>query len=240
MNFLSFFEKIIFKKSLKSKGNLTSLQSKLGYYFKDVSLLKIALTHRSSMGKLSNERLEFLGDSILGMVVSHFLYRNFTDKEEGDLTKMKAILVSEQSLNLVARSIDLGEFIYLSSEEEKSGGRAKLSIISDAFEAIIGAIFLDGDFGCAEKLIKELLLSRLDELVQKEVSYNYKGELLELLQSSDLGLPKYKVVKEEGPDHKKVFRISVLVKGKIMGTGVGKSKKEAEQNAARTALEKLK
>jgi len=241
MNFLSFLENIIFKKTNKNKGNLSSLQSKLGYFFKDTSLLEAALTHRSSKkGKVSNERIEFLGDSILGLVVSHFLYQNFPEKGEGDLTKLKAILVSEQSLSLVARSLNLGDYIYLSSEEEKSGGRDKPSIISDAYEAIIGAVFLDGGFSYAEKLIKEKLLSRLDELTQKEVSYNYKGELLEFLQSSNLGLPKYKVVEEVGPDHQKVFTISVLVKGKVMGTGVGKSKKEAEQSAAKKALENLR
>ncbi len=241
MNLLSFLEKIIFKKPHNTSGNLSSLQSRLGYFFKDVALLKIALTHRSSKNKeLSNERVEFLGDSILGLVVSHFLYQNFPEKVEGDLTKLKAILVSEQSLSLVAKSIDLGDYIYLSPEEEKSGGREKPSIISDAYEAIIGAIFLDGGFSYAEKLIKEQLLSRLDELTEEKISYNYKGELLEYLQSYNLGLPKYKVVEELGPDHKKVFRISVLIKGAIMGTGVGKSKKEAEQNAAKMALEKLK
>jgi len=222
-------------------GNLSSLQSELGYFFKDITLLKTALTHRSSKkGEVSNERLEFLGDSILGMVVSHFLYQNFPEKGEGDLTKLKAILVSEQSLSLVAKSIDLGDYIYLSSEEEKSGGREKPSIISDAYEAIIGAIFLDGGFFQSEKMIKDQILSQLNELTEGKISYNYKGELLEYLQFSNLGLPKYKVVEEIGPDHKKVFTISVLVKGKIMGTGVGGSKKEAEQKAAKVALENLR
>lgn len=221
--------------------NLSSLQSKLGYFFKDITLLKTALTHRSSKNaEVSNERLEFLGDSILGLVVSHFLYQNFPEKGEGDLTKLKAILVSEQSLSLVAKSIDLGNYIYLSSEEEKSGGKEKPSIISDAYESIIGAVFLDGGFFQSEKLIKEQILSRLNELTEEKISYNYKGELLEYLQFSNLGLPKYKVVEEVGPDHKKVFTISVWVKGAIMGTGVGKSKKEAEQNAAKMALENLR
>jgi ribonuclease-3 len=183
--------------------------------------------------------LEFLGDSILGLLISFFLYENFPDKSEGELTKLKATLVSEPSLNLVASSIGLGRYIFLSVEEEKSGGREKASIISDAFEAIVGAIFVDGGLTQAKKVVQGQVFSRFSELTDESIFYNYKGELLEYLQAREVCLPRYEVMEEEGPDHQKIFTIAVVIKGKKMGVGMGASKKDAEQNAAKEALKRI-
>jgi len=242
MNFLSLLHKVFPKSFRKGNDDFGELRDRLGYFFKDSSLLKQALTHRSSLqeGETSNERLEFLGDSILGLLISFFLYKNFPDKSEGELTKLKATLVSEPSLNLVASSLGLGKYIFLSAEEEKSGGREKASIISDAFEAIIGAIFLDGGLNQAEKVVQGQIFSRFSDLTHESIFYNYKGELLEYLQATDLGLPRYEVMEEEGPDHQKIFTIAVIIKGKKMGVGKGTSKKDAEQSAAKEALERIK
>jgi len=229
------------------------LEHRLGYRFKDLGLLDRALTHRSfiyasensSIGSLqnenlvSNERLEFLGDSILGMVVSQFLFENFPGKREGDLTKLKGTLVSEASLSRIARSILLGKYLNLSEEEDKSGGRQRTSIIADAYEAVIGAIYLDGGLAPVRRVIKNQILKRCLELTSDKTFYNYKGELLEYLQALGLGMPRYEIIVEEGPDHQKKFTIGVLVKGKKLGKGVGLSKKEAEQKAAKMALQNI-
>ena len=242
MSLFSLLHKVFPRSFRKDPDNFVKLQEKLGYFFKDTSLLKQALTHRSSLqqGETSNERLEFLGDSILGLLISFFLYKNFPDKSEGELTKLKATLVSEPSLNLVASSIGLGRYIFLSAEAEKSGGREKASIISDAFEAIVGAIFLDGGLTQAKKVVQDQVFSRFSELTDESIFYNYKGELLEYLQARELSLPRYEVMEEEGPDHQKIFTIAVVIKGKKMGVGKGTSKKDAEQSAAKEALEKIK
>ena len=242
MSLFSLLHKVFPKSLRKGSANFRELQEELGYFFKDPSLLKKALTHRSSLqqGGTSNERLEFLGDSILGLLISFFLYENFPDKSEGELTKLKATLVSEPSLNLVASTIGLGRYIFLSAEEEKSGGREKASIISDAFEAIVGAIFVDGGLTQAKKVVQGQVFSRFSELTDESIFYNYKGELLEYLQARELSLPRYEVMEEEGPDHQKIFTIAVVIKGKKMGVGKGTSKKDAEQSAAKEALEKIK
>jgi ribonuclease-3 len=230
--------KRIFK---KDSGNFFKLQSRLGYFFQDQALLEEALTHRSFCDEryFSYERLEFLGDSVLGLIISQFLYENFPQKTEGDLTKIKASLVSEITLTQVAQYISLGEYILISKEEEKAGGREKPSIISDAYEALVGAIFLDGGLSPARRMIEKHILSRFSQIVQNETFRNYKGELLEYLQAQGKRLPRYELLEEEGPDHEKKFTIAVFVKGKEWGRGSGTTKKEAEQNAARIALEKL-
>jgi len=223
-------------------GDFFKLQSRLGYFFQDQTLLKEALTHRSFCEERgsSYERLEFLGDSVIGLVISQFLYENFPRKTEGDLTKIKASLVSEMTLTQVAQFISLGEYVQMSKEEEKAGGREKPSIISDAYEALVGAVFLDGGLSPARRTVEKHILSRISEITQDEAFRNYKGELLEYLQARGRRLPRYEVLEEEGPDHEKEFTIAVLVKGDEWGKGSGTTKKEAEQNAARMALEKLK
>jgi ribonuclease-3 len=237
-------QKTIFKG--KAAYSQAELERKLGYRFKSRELLERALTHRSylnasSNGELwANERLEFLGDSVLGMVTSRFLFENFPDKNEGDLTKLKSTLVSEANLSQIARSISLGKYLRMSEEEEKAGGRERSSIVSDAYEAVIGAVFLDGGLAPAEKMIRKQILEKCLEITSDRTFHNFKGELLEYMQALGLGLPQYKVTQEHGPDHQKRFTIEVsTTRGRKMGEGVGKNKKEAEQKAARMALENI-
>lgn len=223
----------------------SELEQKLDYHFKNPELLEKALTHRSYLSIPSNEslraneRLEFLGDSVLGLVTSQFLFENFPDNNEGDLTKLKSTLVSEANLSQIAKTISLGKYLNLSEEEEKSGGRERSSIVSDAYEAVIGAIFLDGGLKPTEKMIQNQILEKHQEITTNRTFHNYKGELLEYLQALGMGLPKYDVLEETGPDHQKRFNIAVSVKGRKMGEGVGKNKKEAEQKAAKMALQNI-
>jgi ribonuclease-3 len=229
----------------KRSGRYRQLEKKLGYRFADTDLLERALTHRSYIhspeteGLRANERLEFLGDSVLGMVTSRFLFERFPEKSEGDLTKLKSTLVSEANLSRMAKRIALGSFLNLSEDEEKSGGRERDSIVSDAYEAVIGAVFLDGGLAPAQAMIENHILKRHVEITADQTLHNYKGELLEYLQALGLGLPRYEVMEEKGPDHHKRFTIAVSVKGRNVGQGVGKNKKEAEQKAARMALESM-
>lgn len=243
-SFLRTFLRRLFAKRDRSQKYL-ELEQKLGYRFKNPGLLERALTHRSYIHTpenedlRANERLEFLGDSVLGMVTSRFLFENFPDKSEGDLTILKSTLVSEANLSRIAKSISLGSYLNLSEEEEKSGGRERNSIVSDAYEAVIGAIFLDGGLAPTEKMIQNQILRKYLQITTDQTLHNYKGELLEYMQALGLGLPRYDVLEEKGPDHEKRFTIAVSVKGKRMGQGVGKNKKEAEQKAARVALENI-
>ena len=218
---------------------------KLGYLFRDPSFLLQALTHRSHSRTVdnsadSNERLEYLGDSILGMVISEYLYHAYPDYKEGDLTKTKALLVNETALSTVGKESGLNTLILLSAEEEKSGGRNRNSIISDALEAVIGAIYLDSGLNAARDFIYRVILSRKEDILSDANQHNYKGELLEYLQARGESAPHYEVLSEEGPDHEKIFRIAVHAGGKITGIGMGQSKKEAEQRAAAESLNYLK
>ena len=241
---LPIFLRKIFAKKDRFK-NYRELEKELDYRFRNPGLLDRALTHRSYVHTpenedlRANERLEFLGDSVLGMVTSWFLFGNFPDRSEGDLTKLKSTLVSEANLSQIAKSISLGKYLNLSEEEEKSGGRERSSIISDAYEAVIGAVFLDGGLAPAEKMIIDQILKKYLEITTDQALHNYKGELLEYMQALGLGLPRYDVLEERGPDHQKRFTIAVSFKGQKMGQGVGKNKKEAEQKAARMALENI-
>lgn len=235
------FLRRLFTKKRRFKS-YRELEKKLSYRFVRLELLNRALTHRSYIHTpenedlRANERLEFLGDSVLGMVTSRFLFEHFPDKSEGDLTKLKSTLVSEANLSRIAKSISLGKYLNISEEEEKSGGRGRISIVSDAYEAVIGAVFLDGGLAPAERMIRNQILKRYLEITTDLAFHNYKGELLEYMQALGLGLPRYDVLEEEGPDHQKRFTIAVSVKGKRLGKGMGKNKKEAEQGAARMAL----
>ncbi|HKZ22096.1 MAG TPA: ribonuclease III [candidate division Zixibacteria bacterium] len=236
----------IFKKSLPpAEACLAKLQRKIDYNFKNLQLLKEALTHKSYIKSSncpnldSNERLEFLGDSILGLVICEFLYKKFPDKSEGDLTKLKAGLVNEATLSHIGRNLGLGEFLYLSPDEEKSGGRERPSLVADGFEALIGAVYLDEGLEAVSRLIGSQILTRFRELTDDKQNFNYKGELLEYLQALGWGMPEYQIEEVVGPDHQKRFTISALAKGEKLGVGEGVSKKEAEQKAAKMALEKL-
>jgi ribonuclease III len=233
------------KKIFSKSSQLGKLEKITGYHFNNLNLLNQALIHRSIIKDnstqvlQSNERLEFLGDAVLGLVVSRFLYERFPEKREGDLTKLKAVLVSESTLSRIAKDINLGQFLQLSEEENKAGGRERNSILADAYEALIGATFLDGGLAPARKMIRNQLLKKYWELTTDEEHFNYKGGLLEYLQSFGWGMPRYEIVEEKGPDHQKRFTIDVFAQGKRMGRGTGTSKKEAEQKAAKKALENI-
>ena len=220
---------------------MTTLEEKLGYTFQNPALLENALTHSScaneSRGKLqSNERLEFLGDSILGMVVADHLYRNHPDLPEGELTRTRAALVCEESLVEVAAELNLGEYLRLGKGEESGGGRHRPSIQADAVEAVLAAVYLDGGIGSARKFIQRFILDRGDVVA---VSRDHKTALQELVQRESGQVLEYRLLGATGPDHAKVFRVEVDLNGEAVGTGEGRSKKEAEQNAARAAIEKL-
>lgn len=229
----------------KEEAGLTQFEALLGYSFIDRGLLVQALKHRSYLPLAneervsSNERLELLGDAVLGLLVTEHLYRRYPEKEEGDLTPMKSLLVSRKILAAAARQIGLGGFVLLSQSEERSGGRHRSSILADVFEAVTGAIYLDGGLASARAFVQRHLLSRLDEIVRQEQYRNFKSLLLEYAQGRSLGAPVYIVTAEEGPDHQKVFTVEVRIQDKTVGKGSGNSKKKAEQEAAKAALERL-
>ena len=223
-------------------NTMDTLEEKLGYTFQDRSLLEQALTHSScaneSRGKLqSNERLEFLGDSILGMVVADHLYRNHPDLPEGELTRTRAALVCEESLVEVAAELNLGEYLRLGKGEESGGGRHRPSIQADAVEAVLAAVYLDGGIGSARKIIQRYILCR--EIEGLNSSRDYKTALQELVQRESGQVLKYRLTGEEGPDHDKRFFVEVDLNGTPVGSGKGHSKKEAEQMAAKAAIAKL-
>ena len=221
---------------------MKTLEEKLGYTFQDPSLLENALTHSSRANEsrgsqASNERLEFLGDSILGMVVADHLYRNHPDLPEGDLTRTRAALVCEESLVQVAQGLDLGNYLRLGKGEETGGGRNRPSIQADAVEAVLAAIYLDGGIGSVRKVIQAQILSR--ELASLAKPRDYKTALQELVQRESGQVLQYRLTGEEGPDHDKRFFIQVTLNGQPLGAGSGRSKKEAEQMAAQAAIAAL-
>ncbi|MDO4516607.1 MAG: ribonuclease III [Bacillota bacterium] len=222
---------------------MKTLEEKIGYTFRDRTLLENALTHSSyanehrDKGMPSNERLEFLGDSILGLVVADHLYRNRPDLPEGDLTRIRAALVCEGSLVEVAKSLDLGSYLKLGRGEESGGGRKRPSIQADAVEAMLAAVYLDGGIGQARKLIHSLILNQEREKIAN--GRDFKTALQELVQRESGQVLCYRLVGESGPDHAKQFSMEVLLNGAPIGAGVGRSKKEAEQAAAKAAVEKL-
>jgi ribonuclease III len=245
MNLWAALKRLLSSPSPPSVGvDLGAFQRLIGYEFRDLSLLALSLTHRSvartsGNHQPSNERLEFLGDSVLGLVIAERLYSDRPLATEGDLTKLKAMLVNESALSQVAIEVGINRFVFMSPEEERSGGRERPSIISDAFEAVIGAVFIDGGLEEARRLVLELIYSRKDSIISDSSQQNYKGDLLELIQGRGEGMPLYEIASEIGPDHDKTFHVVVSLNGTRLGDGVGSSKKEAEQRAACMALEKL-
>ena len=204
-----------------------------------------ALKHRSYVYTVdeesieSNERLEFLGDAVLDLIVTENLYRRFQKKREGDLTQIKSLLVSKVILAQKGRDLGLGDYLYLSNEEDLAGGRDRTSIVGDAFEALLGAIYMDGGLKAAERFIQRTLLFNAREIISNGEYLNFKSLLLEHTQSEGQGHPRYLVNSEEGPDHRKVFTVEVVIGGNRMGMGRGRSKKEAQQMAAKEALKAL-
>ncbi len=191
-----------------------------------------------SMISSNNERLEFLGDAVLDLVISEHLFRRLVS-EEGELTRLRALVVCEESLVICGKKLGIGEYINLSAGEEKSGGRKKKSIIADAVEAVIGAVFIDGGFENARKIVLKLFKYRIEDVLDGKIYSDYKSKLQELLQENKKNgrLLEYRIISEKGPDHDKTFNIGVFYKGKNIGRGTGRTKKEAEQNAAMQALE---
>ena len=222
---------------------IKDLENAIGYRFKNITLLQNALAHSSYANERwhdslkSNERLEFLGDSILGMVVAEYLYRNFPDRLEGDLTRMRADMVCERSLALIAERIGLGAHLLLGNGEESGGGRARDSILADAVESVIAACFLDGGMEPAREFIDTFVLT--DVPVRKLRNADYKTALQELVQQKKNQVLSYALVEESGPDHDKHFVVQVSLNGTVVGTGKGRSKKKAEQDAAHAAIEEL-
>ncbi len=217
----------------------------MGYAFKNKALLENALQHSSYAnehrggGMRSNERLEFLGDAVLGVVTADYLFRKHPDLPEGDLTRLRAALVCEDSLHEVAQSLELGRHLKLGRGEEQGGGRRRPSILADATESVFAAVYLDGGMEAASELIHRVLLDKGREEAVEERRRDFKTELQELVQREPNRTLVYRMAEESGPDHDKTFTFEVLLNGAVVGRGEGHSKKEAEQMAARAALERL-
>ena len=225
------------------KDRLKELEQKIGYKFRDFSLLERAMMHSSYTNERSlpkyqcNERLEFLGDAVLELVSSEFLFKGSPKMPEGELTKTRASMVCEPSLALCARDIDLGSYLLLGKGEEATGGRMRDSVTSDAMEALIGAVYLDGGFTSAKEFIHRFVLTDLED---KKLFYDSKTILQEMVQAQKSGEITYHLVSEQGPDHNKSFEVEVQIQGKGCGRGRGRTKKSAEQQAAYQAILKLR
>lgn len=234
--------------STMTDARLTSLkdfEQILAYTFNDINLLDNALIHRSfvnenpSLSCKDNERLEFLGDAVIGLCISDILIKKFTDYTEGPLSKMRADIVNEYSLAELARKLTMGDYLLLGKGEENSGGRTKTSILSNAFEAVTAAIYLDSGFQSVYTFLKTIFEPLIEEGPSSLIYRDYKTALQEICQFRFKETPKYSLIRETGPDHDKVFEISLTIAGAVTTTGAGKSKKEAEQRAAQKALEEL-
>jgi ribonuclease III len=224
------------------EGALERLQERLGVRFREIGYLERALTHRSAAtenSQESNERLEFLGDSVVGLVISENLFRLFPHYSEGDLAKSKAYVVSETALAEAAQNLGLEEFLVLSPGEAATGGRRRRSILADAFEALIAAIYLDCGIRQAKRVVRNALRDAVQMVSTNEHRGDYKSALQEQTQARARKAPLYRIVSEEGRDHEKTFLVEALVGEQVIGAGTGKSKKEAEQSAAQNALDNL-
>ncbi|MDF2945177.1 MAG: hypothetical protein K0S01_4035 [Herbinix sp.] len=231
---------------IRKKSDVTkqALEGKIKYHFSDSSILFHALSHSSYANEMrlskekNNERLEFLGDAVLELVTSEYVYKEYANLSEGDLTKLRASIVCEQTLSTCARDLNIGEFLFLGKGEDISGGRDRDSILSDALEAIIGAIYLDGGFTNAKEFIKNFILA---DLKNKDLFFDSKTILQEIIQNDDNKQKlRYKLISEEGPDHNKTFTIAVCIGNDEIGIGTGRTKKAAEQEAAYQAIQKLR
>jgi ribonuclease-3 len=222
---------------------INELEKAIGYSFRNITLLQNALCHSSYANERwhdslkSNERLEFLGDSVLGMLVADYLYRNFPDRPEGELTRMRADMVCEKTLATVANRLNLGKHLLLGKGEEQGGGRNRDSILADAVESVIAACYLDGGMDAAVQFIQKFILVNVP--VTKLHNADYKTALQELVQQKKNQVLSYRLVGESGPDHDKEFRVELTLNDEVVGTGIGSSKKRAEQAAAHAAIEKL-
>lgn len=225
---------------------LSELEKTIGITFKNKVLVENVFIHRSYLNEHkqyhlpSNEKLEFLGDSVLSLITSIYLYKNFPDLQEGDYTDIKAAIVRTESLAEVGARLELGNHLFLSKGEEKGKGRSNTNILADCFEALVAAIFIDKDFDTAYQFVlKHLFMNKLEYIVEHKLYLSPKSRLQEILQADHKVLPVYKTVSEIGPEHSKEFRVSVFLKDKLLGVGTATSKKHAEEQAAKNALEKM-
>ncbi|MFP4178470.1 MAG: ribonuclease III [Spirochaetaceae bacterium] len=230
--------------SAERKKELQLFEKHIGIRFRKLELLNLAFSHRSFANENSgevdnNEKLEFLGDSVLGLVVSEYLYLTLTDKAEGDLARVKSFVVSEDSLADIAKSIKVDNFILIGKGEEYSGGRSKKAILADCMEAIIGAYYIDSGFKASKNFILKYLIPEINKVLENRHRKDYKTLLQEFVQKKYKSYPRYSLVKKTGPDHDRTFWINVTIDGKDYGPGQGKNKKEAEQNAAGVAYKTL-
>jgi ribonuclease-3 len=220
-------------------GRFKDLEEALDYRFKDINLITEALTHKSFKKPYNNERLEFLGDAVLDLIVGEYLFRKFPNKDEGILSKIRASLVNEKGFTRLATNINLGNSILISTAEENNGGRTKPSLLSNAFEAVIGAIYLESGLNVASKIVINLIERSYKSIDLNSLSKDFKTALQELTQAEFGETPNYELIKSFGPDHKKEFEIAVLLKNRVIASAIGRSKKDAQQRAAYIALQKL-
>jgi len=221
-------------------NDYSQLEKRLDYTFSNKQLIIEALTHKSYKKPYNNERLEFLGDAVLDLIVGEYLFTKFPGSNEGILSKIRASLVNESGFTLLAKEINLGEYIYLSMAEENNNGRNKPSLLSNAFEAIIGAVYLEAGLDQTKEISIKLLEECHPKIDLKTLSKDYKTALQELTQATHGVTPQYEMLGSSGPDHKKEFEIAIILNDKTIATGKGKSKKDAQQKAAEIALKKLK
>ncbi|WP_297598345.1 ribonuclease III [uncultured Cetobacterium sp.] len=227
------------------KKSYLELEKKIGYVFKNKDLLKNSLIHRSfgnehtRYKKLNNERLELLGDAVLDLIVTEYLYKSYPNALEGDLAKLKAMVVSEPVLARISKTLGFGQYLMLSKGEELTGGRERNSILGDVFEAILGAIYLDSDFVTVKNIAMEYLKHPIEHVNENEDILDFKTILQEYSQKEYKIIPTYQVVSEDGPDHLKIFEVVVIIKDELKGYGKGKNKKGAEQAAAKDICKKL-
>lgn len=225
--------------------DLKNIEKEINIVFKQTSLLKTAFIHRSYLNehpgeKLShNERLEFLGDSVLGVIVSDYLYEKYPNKPEGDLTNYRSSIVNARILSQVAKELSLGKYLFLSKGEEETGGRDRQYILANTYESLLGAIYLDQGLEVSARFVRKNLITHLKEIVDKKLYKDFKSKLQELAQEKFNITPSYKVLSEQGPDHSKIFETGVYLNKKLIGKGVGNSKQNSEQEAAKNYLEKI-
>ncbi|MCK9256872.1 MAG: ribonuclease III [Sulfurospirillaceae bacterium] len=218
---------------------INALQERLGYHFKDKKLITQALTHKSYKKPYNNERLEFLGDAVLDLIIGEYLFDSFPNITEGELSKMRASLVSEKGFEKLAIELGIGEFIFISIAEENNKGRNKASLLSNAFEAVMGALYLEAGLEYTRDFVVKLLAKTYPKIDMQSIFKDYKTTLQELTQARYGVTPEYILLKSFGPDHKKEFEIAAKVNDKVLSKARGKSKKEAQQVAAKIALEVL-
>lgn len=225
-------------------GNISSIEKNIGVEFTNKNLLEIAVTHRSFLNENRsvpehNERLEFLGDAVLELIVSDFLYRKYPDRAEGELTSFRSALVRTDSLAQTSRSLGLGDHLRLSRGEEESGGKDKDYLLANTFEAVLGAIYIDKGYEVCNKFVERVLLPNIEDIVKNRLDIDNKTRIQELAQSVYKSTPIYEVINEVGPDHDKTFTVVVKIDNRVFGEGTGSSKQRAEEQAAKVGIENI-